>query len=72
MRVAQGTVVNGKIDLGEEDLTEGLVVTVLLPEDPGTFSLSPEAETELLAALEEADRGDLLSEEDLWRELGRR
>lgn len=71
MRVTTGTVVNGKIEVPGEGFAEGLVVTILAPEDRETFTLGPEAEAALLAAIEEADRGELISEEELWRELGR-
>ena len=71
MRVTTGRVVNGKIGVPGENFAEGMVVTILTPEERGTFTLGPEAEAALLAAIEEADRGELLSEEELWRELSR-
>ena len=71
MRVTTGRVVNGRIEVPGEDFAEGMVVTILAPEDQGTFTLGPEAEAALLASIEEADRGELLSEEELWRELRR-
>ncbi|HEX3552033.1 MAG TPA: hypothetical protein VIA62_02260 [Thermoanaerobaculia bacterium] len=71
MRVTTGRVVNGRIEVPGEDFTEGMVVTILTPEDRETFTLGPEAEASLLAAIEEADRGELLSEEEFWRELRR-
>jgi hypothetical protein len=71
MRVTTGRIVNGRIEVPGEDFAEGMVVTILAPEDRGTFTLGPEAEADLLAAIEEADRGELLSEEELWRELRR-
>lgn len=51
---------------------EGQVATVLAPEEDETFTLSPEAETALLAAMAEGDRGDVISAEELFRhsELG--
>ncbi len=71
MRVATGKVVNGKIEILGEAFTEGMIVTILAQEDRETFTLGPEAEADLLAAIEEADRGELLSEEEFWRELRR-
>lgn len=71
MRVTTGKVVNGKIEVPGEEFPEGLVVTILAPEDRETFTLGPEAEAALLASIEEADRGELISEEELWRELDR-
>ena len=71
MRVTTGTVINGRIEVPGENFAEGMVVTILAPEDRETFTLGPEAEASLLAAIEEADRGELLTEEELWRELRR-
>jgi len=71
MRVTTGKVVNGKIEVPGEVFAEGLVVTILAQEDRETFTLGPEAEADLLAAIEEADRGELLSEEEFWREVRR-
>ena len=64
-------VVNGKIEVPGEDLAEGTVVTILAPEDRETFRLSDDAEAALLLAIEEADRGEVISGDDLLRELRR-
>jgi hypothetical protein len=40
-------------------------------ENRGTFTLGPEAEAELLASIEEADQGEVVSGEELLRELRR-
>ena len=71
MRVTTGRVVNGKIEVPDEEWTEGMVVTILAPENLGTFTLGPEAEAALLASIEEADRGEMISGEELLRELRR-
>lgn len=71
MRVTTGKVVNGKIEVPGEELAEGMVVTILAPENRGTFTLSPEAEPALLASIEEADRGEVISAEELFRDLRR-
>ena len=71
MRVTTGRVVNGKIEVPDEELAEGMVVTILTPEDRGAFTLGPEAEAALLASIEEADRGEVISGEELLRELRR-
>jgi hypothetical protein len=52
-------------------VTTGVNRKIEVPEDRDTFTLGREAEAALLEALEEADRGELLSEEELWRELNR-
>ncbi|MFY9823793.1 MAG: hypothetical protein WAM82_20605 [Thermoanaerobaculia bacterium] len=71
MRVTSGRVVNGKIEVPDKELAEGMAVTILAPEDQGTFTLGPEAEAALLASIEEADRGEVISGEELLRELRR-
>ena len=71
MRVTTGRVVNGKIEVPDEELAEGMIVTILAPEDRGTFTFGPEAEAALLASIEEADRGEVITTEELLRELRR-
>lgn len=71
MRVTTGTVVNGRIEIPGEDLAEGTVVTILALEGRESFALGPEAETELLLAIEEAERGEFVSGDELLRELRR-
>ena len=71
MRVTTGRVDNGKIEVADEELTESMMVTILAPEDHRTFTLGPEAEVALLASIEEADRGEVISGEDLLRDLRR-
>ena len=71
MRVTTGRVVNGKIEFSDEDLVEGMLVTILTPENHGSFTLGPEAEAALLASIEEADRGEVISGDELLRELRR-
>jgi hypothetical protein len=71
MRVTTGKVINGKIEAPGEDLAEGTIVGILVSEDRETFTLSPGAEAVLLVAIEEADRGELFSEDEFWRELRR-
>lgn len=69
MRVTTGTVVNGRIEVLGEGLPEGAEVTILSPEDQETFTLGPEAEAVLLARIEEAERADVISGDELLREL---
>lgn len=68
MRITKGTVVNGRIVVEDEALTEGSNVTVLVS-DERTFTLTPEEESSLLEAIAEADRGELLNAEDVLRRL---
>ena len=71
MRVTTGTVVNGRIEVPGEALPEGMVVTILSPDDRETFRLGPEAEAALLASIDAADRGEVIAGEELLRELRR-
>ncbi len=65
MKVATGIVIDGKVVVEGEPLAEGSVVTVVAREDDEGFEVSPEEEAALLAAIAEADRGELVS----WKEL---
>lgn len=67
MKVATGRVVDGKVVLEGEPLPEGSVVTVVSAEDDETFDVSAEDEQALLAAMAEAERGEVVSWEDLRR-----
>jgi hypothetical protein len=69
MRVSTGTVVNGRIEVPGEGLPEGAEVTILSPEDQEVFTLGAEAEAALLARIEEAERADVISSDELLREL---
>ncbi len=71
MRVTTGRVVHGKIEVIDEELTEGLVVTILAPDEHESFSLGPEAEAALLASIAEGDRGEVISGEALLESLRR-
>jgi hypothetical protein len=71
MKVATGKVVGGKIILDGEPLTEGSVVTVLAQEDDETFDVTPEEEKALLAAMAEAERGEVVPWEELRERLRR-
>lgn len=72
MKVATGKVVSGKIVVDGNPFAEGSTVTVLAPEDGEAFELSADDEAALLAAIEEADRGDVIDAEQLLRDLGAR
>ncbi len=53
-------------------LEEGASVTVIAREDAETFALGPGEEAELMAAVAEADRGDLLEGADVLAKLSPR
>jgi hypothetical protein len=67
MRVTSGKVVAGRIVVEGEPLPDGSIVTVLSRESDESFELDPAAEAELLLSLAEADRGELISAEEVLR-----
>jgi len=69
MRLTLGTVVGGKVVVEGAGLDEGSVVAVLSRDPDGSFSLSAEDETELLAAIAEIERGEFVSAEALLEDL---
>ncbi|MGH8479115.1 MAG: hypothetical protein ACREXK_05955 [Gammaproteobacteria bacterium] len=71
MKVATGRVVEGKVVLEGEPLAEGSVVTVVVREDNETFEVTPEEERALLEAIAQADRGQVISWEELREQLRR-
>ena len=71
MKVATGTVVDGKVVVEGESLAEGSKVTVILREDEESFDLTPEEEAELLASIAEIERGDYITADDLLERLRR-
>jgi hypothetical protein len=72
MEIRTGIVVSGKIKVEGEPLPEGSIVVILAPDEDGSFELSPQEEEELLAAIAEADAGDVIDGEELLRELRER
>jgi hypothetical protein len=71
MKVATGKVVGGKVVLDGEPLAEGSVVTVVAREDDETFDVSAEDERALVAAIAQAERGEVISWEQLREQLRR-
>ena len=69
MQLASGTVINGKIVVEGLSLPEGSVVTVLTRDDEHAVQLSPANEVELLDALDEADREEGVSAQELFARL---
>jgi hypothetical protein len=69
MKIITGHVVNGTIVVEGEKLEEGTKVTVLANEEDETFQLSPQDEAELLVAIDQANRGDFVSGDELLRQL---
>jgi hypothetical protein len=69
MKVVTGKVVAGRIVIEGEPLEEGCTVTVLAPEHDEVFALDVQAEAALLAAMAEADRGEVITGEQLLSKL---
>ena len=71
MKVATGRVVGGKVVLEGEPLAEGSVVTVVARDEEDAFDVSSEEERALLAAMAQADRGQVVSWEEMREQLRR-
>jgi len=69
MQVVFGTVVDGKVVIQGPSLPEGTAVAVLAREEASAVTLSPAEEAELLEALDEADRQEGISAEELFTRL---
>ena len=71
MQIASGTIVGGQVVVDGLSLPEGTIVTVLARGDEVAVRLPPQQEAELLDALEEADREEGISAEELFARLRR-
>ena len=71
MKIATGKIIDGKVVLEGEPLSEGSVVTIVAREGDETFDVSPEEERTLLAAIAQAERGEVVSWERLREQLRR-
>jgi hypothetical protein len=72
MRVISAHVRGGTVVPDEEtDLPEGAPVTILASAEEPTFDVAPDEEATLLAALEEADRGDVIDAHTVLQRLRR-
>lgn len=69
MRVATGKVIDGRVVVEGTAFDEGAVVTILARDDDETFDLSPEQEAELLIAIAEAERGEVIPAGQLLKNL---
>ena len=69
MLITTGKVQDGTIQLDGENLPEGAIVTVLTHEGDETFELGPEQEAQLLAAIEESERGEVITASQLLQQL---
>lgn len=71
MKVATGTVIDGKVVIEGVSLAEGSTVTVLLRGDDEAFDLSVEDEEALLESVAEIERGEFITGEQLIERLRR-
>ena len=71
MTMLTGRVVNGKIEVSEDDLPEGAIVSIMIHDDEKTVEVTPDEEAAILAAISEADRGELIPAEEVMAELRR-
>lgn len=70
VRIESGRIVHGQIVLDtSENLTEGARVTVLVQDAEQGFDLGERETAELLAAIEEANRGELVEADEVLAEL---
>ncbi|MBE7419391.1 MAG: hypothetical protein HS128_16935 [Ideonella sp.] len=69
MKLATGTVVDGKIVVDGDPLPDGLVVTVLAREEAETFEVPAELEPELLESLAQASRGEAVAAAEVVKRL---
>ena len=71
MQVVSGTVVEGKVVLNGAALPEGTVVPVYAQEPGNIVRLPPHLQAELEEAIDEADREEGISAEELFAQLKR-
>jgi hypothetical protein len=70
VRVFPGHVEGGKIvPEGDVPLIEGTTVTVIIDSPEESFSLPSEQEAQLLGAIDEVDRGEVIGAADLLSRL---
>ncbi len=69
MRVTSDKVVSGRIVVEGDPLPEGSLVTVLASEADETFELDAATEATVAASIAQADRGRVVSAEQVLRSL---
>jgi hypothetical protein len=71
MLITTAKVNNGVIQIDSNDLPDGTTVTLLAHEGDETFELDAAQESELLAAIAAAERGEFVSASELLGQLRR-
>ena len=69
MKVITATCKEGRIDVPEGSVADGVTVTVLVPEGEPSFTLSPAESRELQASIDQASRGEVVDGWQLLQEL---
>lgn len=69
MKILNGKVVNGHVELPPGAAADGIDVTVLVPEGEDTFELSSDEVQELQKSIDEASRGEVVDGWQLLKEL---
>jgi hypothetical protein len=69
MRIVTGKVIEGKVVIDGAPFQEGARVTVIGADDSETFELGPEDEAALLAAIGEANHGEIVDGVELVAKL---
>lgn len=68
MQIASGRIIDGRVVVDAE-LPEGADVTLIALDGEETFEVSPELEAIILESIAQGQRGEVISAEDLLREL---
>jgi len=69
MLITTGKVHDGAIEVDLKDLPEGATVTVLAHEGDETFELDAAQEASLLAAIAEAERGEVVDASQVLQQI---
>ena len=69
MLITTGKVHDGAIEVDLKDLPEGATVTVLAHEGDETFELDAALEASLLAAIAEAERGEVIDASQVLQQI---
>ena len=72
MVVTSGTVEGGKVVIGDAELAEGTMVTVMAPGDDEPFELSPAEEAAIRLGIEDVRAGRVITAAQLLERLARR
>ena len=69
MLITTGKVNDGVIQVETKDLPDGTTVTLLAREGDETFALDATQEAELLAAIAEAERGEVIDAAEVLQQI---